>query len=397
MKKVPCIVVVGLLALGMLSCDTGTGSSAGSNTAGQDTPPTVQLIEESHETTAVTGEGGTVTLDSSSFDKEVVLEVTDLSGQGVGGLSVDYVQEGGIFALRVSDPNGYFSDIYQITDAVGLAEGEDSQSVVAYSNGAEIEANVVISGPLLVVGLVLQGISAYHFGDEVIETVSFHIENVQEQTLTRTVYDTTVGESGEYLKSVFGMAAFPITTALNIATLGHGGTLAGHGLQIAGELAAENIILALINYLIDVTARAVNEATEIRITIHHFRFVTEMNPAFAQVASFFGFDDQGAVVEIEVIDANEDQYDGSYVITSESVSISSDYADLTVSVFPSDSSVSVELDLVGTDGYTQSSQEYTNSLGEASFLVPVGEEGVRDIATLSLPASGFVKDFAWEY
>jgi hypothetical protein len=56
---------------------------------------------------------------------------------------------------------------------------------------------------------------------------------------------------------------------------------------------------------------------------------------------------------------------------------------VTATIFPIIAGCQISFSIVGTDGYTKSETNETNSNGQASFYIPGGAEGVHDIVTIT--------------
>jgi hypothetical protein len=216
-------------------------------------------------------------------------------------------------------------------------------------------------------------------------------------SLESTTYVTTVGELGELIKSIMSVSSLPVSVAGNISLVVTGGASLKmkKAIKIAKDWTTSKINSLVKSFLIDQTGKLIGESSEIEITIHHFAVLSKAASALSTISPFFK--EESGALEIKLIDANESDYTGDPIIEDMSVYESSGYAYLTVSIGPVLQNVQVDLNLVGTDGYTQSETKYTDSYGEVTFQVPSGVSGVKDTATVSLPGSNFSKEFAWTY
>lgn len=160
------------------------------------------------------------------------------------------------------------------------------------------------------------------------------------------------------------------------------------GITFDPNVTAEEITSNLAAYLMYTDRLTPASDHLIRLTLHehHPTFQFSVGPLVSQSKTW---------VEVEIIERT-DTYDGIPVMTSLDVDVSGTTATGTVSILPPSTGITLEWSLVGTDGYTNNGSVTTNN-GNATFSVPVGAGGVRDIATVKLPATLQTIRRSWIY
>ncbi len=367
---------------------TYNASSEGDNGDNEDSgDSSLQLLKTSNSFQGTTNSSGSVTLDTSSFSKPVVLEVTDPNGKPISSAQVSYVQRNGLAAVKVADSGNYYAPVYYFGNIRVLTD-EDSR--------------IVVSSGALIITLGMTLYSSFGAGDALAEIVDFHLENLVDSSLSTTTYIATVDELASLIRNLKTVASLPLTVAGNIKTLATGTGMKKtivKALHLASEETEDALKFKIIQYLINETHKLINDSSELRITIHHMSLASNSvfpyyNP-FTSISSSFEQDMQA--IEIELVDANEEEYDGGFTVVGSDVSFSSNYAYFTLQIHPKIAGVAVKMSLSGTDGYEQNDTLNTDGNGEVQFEIPAGSDDVRDTATISIPASGYTKTFAWTY
>lgn len=355
------------------------------------------LLRDSYSNTSSTDAEGGIVIDSSSFIKDIKITVEDPNGAPVENIRITYEQEDGLIVFKASDPNGYYADFYYFCNVLEeLGENYSQNSIGTLENG---NPRIVVSGTLLLIGLGLSFKAGLDAGDALYDVYDFHMENWDGSSLETTSYTTTVGEAGDLLKSLIDLSSLPASMASNISLIASGGASfkLKTGINIAKDWAASKIKSTVRNYLIDQTGQLIGDTSEIRITIHHFRLLSSVGfpSIFSAISPFF--EQETGAIEIELLNSNEGDYSGDPIISDIYVYESGGTAYLNVEVKPAAGGIQVYLSLEGTDGYTQTDSADTDSYGEVTFAIPAGASGVKDTASVSLPAYDFKKIFAWYY
>jgi len=373
-----------ILAVKKTSSSSPEGDSGDDEDSGNSS---LQLLKTSNSFQGTTNSSGSVTLDTSSFSKPVVLKVTDPNGAPISSVRVSYVQKNGLAAVKVSDSDKYYAPVYYFGNIRALTD-EDSR--------------IVVSSGALIITLGMTLYSSFGAGDALAEIVDFHLENLVSSSLSTSTYIATVDELVSFIRNLKTVASLPLTVAGNIKTLTTGIGMKKtivKALHLASKETEDALKWKIIQYLINETQKLINGSSELRITIHHMSLAS--NSVFPYYNSFTtvssSFEQDMQAIEIELVDANEEEYDGGFTVVESDVSFSSNYAYFTLQIHPKVAGVAVKMSLSGTDGYTQNDTADTGGDGKVQFSVPAGKDDVRDTATISIPASGFTKTFAWTY
>ncbi len=380
------VVVAGTLGV-FLGCEAIFGST---DTGFEPDPPgtdeVIELLQETNQSSGHTDADGKLTLDTDSFNRDVVLELEDESGSPAQGAYVSYHQQDGVVALHVEDPTGQFAQAYYVADILEEAQssGHPPTSVQYSMSG---ERAVIITSAVIVVKIGLKAYAAYNFANSVHEMTAFHFRSVDSQSLTHTTYETTVGEFAAQIKNGISAGTFLLSAKHTLVTkaadlIHSSGSLTIDALDIATDQSDSFLNGLLQNMIIDGTSQVIGPDTPILVTVNHFAVMS--NP-LQLLASALPFMDGNFVslVEVELVAQ-------STVVVDDDYNFQPDPTDNTpfnvVDTVPSHNATGVS----PTSGVVIFFDDIVDphSLSEVSVSVNSGQTAIPGTYTLSLSANG---------
>ena len=171
-------LVVVVFVVGTLGVFPGCEAIFGSNDTDLEPEPSesdgvVELLQETNQSNGFTDAQGKLTLDTDSFNRDVVLELEDDSGSPAQGVYVSYHQQEGVVALHVEDSSSQFAQAYYVADILGESPSSGNPTTsVQYSMSGE--RAVIITSAVIVVKIGLKAYAAYNFANSVSQMTAFH-------------------------------------------------------------------------------------------------------------------------------------------------------------------------------------------------------------------------------
>jgi len=306
------------------------------------------IYDEVHSSSATTDSEGKAVLDTTSFNYEIQIELTNEKGYVVPNINVSYSQETGKAELILTDSSGVYAPSYIFVD-FAQAVSTSASSISYFQDSSE---RVVVSGAVLIIGGVLAFYTGWEAGEALYEVYEFAAENLEESDIWHTSYECTVGEFTDVIPDVLTLVKLPLSTASNVTLVASGGaTLKLHkAIDIGADFTAGQIESRLIDYLCHMTGELIGPDTEIEVTFYHFGFLIH---------------GAAGALSIEVVDAGNSYQGSGILVLSVSPSDPAPYesAVLTATLKPAEENVEIILDLDGTDNYTKDETKTTDSNG----------------------------------
>jgi len=341
------------------------------------------IYDSEHSSSATTDSEGNAVLDTTSFNYEIQIEVTNEKGYLVPDINVSYSQQDGKAELTLTDSSGVHAPAYLFVDLAQAVLANES----IISNSLEQSERLLISGTILIIGGVLAFYTGWETGGALYNTFEFVAEHLKESDLTHSTIQCTVAEFAEIIPDALTVAKLPLSTASNVSHVVSGGaTLKLHkAIEMGAEFTAEQITNRLIVYLCHETGELIGPNTVIDITFYYFEFL--VNGA-------------AGAVSIDVVDVGSSYQGEGILLLSVSPSDPDPYenATLTATLKPAEENIEVTLDLDGTDDYTQDETKTTDNNGVVTFsTIPGGAAQVVDTAIVTVSSKGLSETIIWMY